>query len=417
MKKRLFILLFILFSIFVFKVDRVVADGQFEIHYEGCNKAVDDTIDDISKHVTTVNIDPKKPTPTEKCADVGLGWYVRVERSGKKYYYCVDTGDIKENDCGNQGKKIYNNGAKVSNTGDDGDKVYFEWVTEEKAKDQTFTVHFDGGATDATTSNGNSMSDQQIVIGKKTTLNKNQYTRENYKFNGWQGYIVEKDGQKLYMCADKTYQKDPGTCTDFHGGLRIFKDGATVEQIGSVGSTVNLSATWKVFMKGNPACRQFKKESDCKNSDCTWNSKHNFCSNNGLTYLKCGDASDIPEIVPELTGYAVTLLKTVAPIVLIIMSIIQLVKSITAAKEDEIKKAQGTLVKRLIIAVLLFFVVTIVQFVMLKVSDSNEKGNLSSCLSCFLNGSSDSKCGSVYYKDGDGKCYYTGNGATFDCEV
>lgn len=149
-------------------------------------------------------------------------------------------------------------------------------------------------------------------------------------------------------------------------------------------------------------------------SRCTVNKTYNFCSPNGLTYLSCGDIKDIPPIVPNISSYAVTVLKTVVPIILIIVSIITLVKAITAGKEDEIKKAQGSLVKKLITAALIFFVITIVQFVMLKVtSDNSEHNSLSKCLSCFLNGTN--KCGSIYYKDGYGKCYNVSDKKQFDC--
>lgn len=167
-----------------------------------------------------------------------------------------------------------------------------------------------------------------------------------------------------------------------------------------------------------------KKERDTKScvsfsakecpSRCTVNKTYNFCSPNGLTYLSCGDIKDIPPIVPNISSYAVTVLKTVVPIILIIVSIITLVKAITAGKEDEIKKAQGSLVKKLITAALIFFVITIVQFVMLKVtSDNSEHNSLSKCLSCFLNGTN--KCGSIYYKDGYGKCYNVSDKKQFDC--
>lgn len=415
MKKRLFILLFMF--LFVVSIDKVLADGIFTIKYEKCSKAVDSTFD-IEKETTPAVIctkadhDAKKCnyTPTEKCSDDGYGWYVSVKskKDGKDYYYCVDD-SFKEN-CGDQGYKIYKNGVSVGETGDDGDIVTFTWVAKDD-NSQTFTAHFDSGATDAT----GSMGDQTIHIGAKEKLKKNEFKRENYKFNGWIAQAVI-DGKKLYICSDGSYKEKIGDCTDF-SGIRIYSDQAVVNQTGVVGGNVYFTATWKVFMKGNPACRQYNSENACTSAGCSWNSRHSFCNNTGLTYLKCGDATDIPEIVPELTGYAVTLLKTVAPIVLIIMSIIQLVKSITAAKDDEIKKAQATLVKRLIIAALIFLVITIVQFVLLKVADSSEKGNLSSCLSCFLNGSSDSKCGSVYYNDGDGKCYYTGSGTQFKCDI
>ena len=159
-------------------------------------------------------------------------------------------------------------------------------------------------------------------------------------------------------------------------------------------------------------CTAITEKALC-NTNCAWNDTYNFCSPNGLTYLKCGDSYDIPEMVPKLTSYGVTLLKTVAPIVLIVMSIVQLVKAISSSKEDELKKVSGSLFKKVISAAIIFLSITIVQFVMFKVTSSNEeKSNLSSCLSCFLNGTS--KCDNLYYKDGYGKCFYI-SGESFDC--
>lgn len=145
-----------------------------------------------------------------------------------------------------------------------------------------------------------------------------------------------------------------------------------------------------------------------------------FCSIDGNLYLKCGDdAKDIPEFVPRLASYAVTLLKTAAPIVLIIVSLVYLVKSMTSGKEDEIKKERTNFIKKLIIAAIIYFVVTIVQFIVLKVADSSEKKSLTNCLSCFLNGTGDNNCSNLYYKDnenGDIVCKWLSNNKEFNCE-
>lgn len=144
----------------------------------------------------------------------------------------------------------------------------------------------------------------------------------------------------------------------------------------------------------------YTDEDICKENGNIWIKKSDkgYCSIDGLLYLKCGDIYGFPEIVPKISSYFVTLLKTVAPIVLIIVSVISLVKAISAGKEEDIKKAQTTLVKKIIIGGIIFFVVTIVQFIMLKVADSSEKDNLSKCLSCFLNGTDDDNCDSISYK-------------------
>ena len=70
-------------------------------------------------------------------------------------------------------------------------------------------------------------------------------------------------------------------------------------------------------------------------------------------------------------GPIVTLAKNVVklfqwgiPMVLIIFGMLDLGKAVIAGKEDEMKKAQGTLIKRVIYAVAVFLVVTIVSFAM-----------------------------------------------------
>ena len=388
--KKLLVFLFLFVGLLFLSIDGVRADS-FTIEYKNCTN--------LENKKTTVTIG--KETQTEKCTDSDfLGWYVSIGND----YYCVNTGDLG-GDCGDQGRKIYRNGAKVSETGNNGDTVTFTKVTRSNA--DTFTVSFDNGVSSSDKIIGN-MPDQLIVIGYGETLNKNQFVRENYDFNGWYvDYVEKKDGSKEYICGDGSYKSQSNDCADSHSKRKKFFDGQEINQTGYKNSIVHLTATWTVSQKNLPNCISFNNKDSCETNRCSWNKEHNFCSIDGLTYLKCGDAKDIPEMVPRISSFAVNLLKTVTPIVLIVMSIISLVKAITAGKEDEIKKAQGSLIKRVIIAVIIFFVIVIVQFIMLRVAHISEKDSLSSCLSCFLNGTDDSECSAVYYKDGNGTCYYS----------
>ncbi len=166
------------------------------------------------------------------------------------------------------------------------------------------------------------------------------------------------------------------------------------------------------------SCAGFKDKNTCKvgksstgdNFGCAWNEKYGFCSPNGLAYISCGTganaAYDIPKVAPQLTSYVIMALKTVTPIVLIIMGMFQLVKAIASQKEDEIKKARGSLIKKVIAAVIIFFTISIFQFVVDKVADNSEQSSMRQCLKCFLNG--DCK-GSSYYTDGYGNCYNISN--------
>lgn len=168
-------------------------------------------------------------------------------------------------------------------------------------------------------------------------------------------------------------------------------------------------------------CKDNKDETSCKrdsNFACVWNKNEikSYCNTDNLTYVSCGDAYDIPSQAPALISFAVNLLKIATPIILIIVSIITLVKAVAASKEDEIKKAQNSLVKKIIAAVMIFFVTSIVQFVIMKVADSTEQNSISKCMSCFLNNDCSDN---VYYKSAIGskyKCTYLENGKEFNCK-
>lgn len=168
-------------------------------------------------------------------------------------------------------------------------------------------------------------------------------------------------------------------------------------------------------------CRDYKTEKECitsKDFSCVWNENEikSYCNTDNLTYVSCGDAYDIPSQVPALVSFAVNLLKIATPIILIIVSIITLVKAVAASKEDEIKKAQTSLIKKIIAAALIFFVTSIVQFVILKVADGTEHTSISSCMSCFLNNDCSDN---VYYKSAIGnryKCTYLKNNKEFNCK-
>lgn len=65
--------------------------------------------------------------------------------------------------------------------------------------------------------------------------------------------------------------------------------------------------------------------------------------------------------------------QIVIPILLIIWGTIDLGKAVVASKEDDIKKAQATLIKRVITAILVFLLSTIVTFALGLVGGTNWK--------------------------------------------
>lgn len=93
----------------------------------------------------------------------------------------------------------------------------------------------------------------------------------------------------------------------------------------------------------------------------------------------------------------VNLIQWGIPIILILFGMIDLGKAVMAGKEDEMKKAQSTLIKRAVYAVAVFLVVFIVQLVMGIVSDAGANSDNESWINCWnntsatVNGGSDSE--------------------------
>ena len=98
--------------------------------------------------------------------------------------------------------------------------------------------------------------------------------------------------------------------------------------------------------------------------------------------VNCGEDGLGPII--NILHSVVSLIQFGVPILLIVFGMLDLGKAVMSSKEDEMKKAQGTLVKRFIYAVAVFLVVTLVTFVMNMVSDANAKdADTESWLTCW----------------------------------
>ena len=98
--------------------------------------------------------------------------------------------------------------------------------------------------------------------------------------------------------------------------------------------------------------------------------------------VSCGNVTDIPRKIPELTSMAITMIQIAVPLILVIMGSLDLFKGVTAGKEDEIKKGQQLFIKRLIVAAVIFFVVVIAKFVISVVAESSS-ANIIECIDCF----------------------------------
>ncbi len=225
-----------------------------------------------------------------------------------------------------------------------------------------------------------------------------------YIQSGW--YVQNANGQ--WLCGgnninDKFY----GECLKSDRVTITFGD---IVDFPIDGSETHLLARWDLAITLNPKSineLNLGKE-ECINHRFVWNEggglydKYSYCNVDNLRFIMCGDAHDIPIQVPELISMAINLLKIATPIILIVVGIITLVKATMASKEDEIKKAQQSLVKKVIAAVMIFMIISIVQFVVTKVADKDDQKSITSCMACFI----DNKCSKPYFKTNVGGKYY-----------
>ena len=109
-------------------------------------------------------------------------------------------------------------------------------------------------------------------------------------------------------------------------------------------------------------------------------------------YVSCGSGlmTDIPSSIPKVTHIVYIVIMIAVPVVLVLFGMLDLIKGVAAQKEDEIKKGQQILIKRLIAAALVFFVFTIVKLV-IDFAGDNSSGKIISCTECFIN----NKCAKV----------------------
>lgn len=100
-----------------------------------------------------------------------------------------------------------------------------------------------------------------------------------------------------------------------------------------------------------------------------------------------GENAKIDVKIANIVHNIIVVIQIAVPVLLVVFGMMDLVKAVMGQKEDEIKKGQQTLVKRIIAAILVFFVIAIVKFVVSLVADNS---GIMECANCFLNGANKS---------------------------
>ena len=95
----------------------------------------------------------------------------------------------------------------------------------------------------------------------------------------------------------------------------------------------------------------------------------------------CGTVTGVPSSIPKTVNIIYKIIQIFVPLALIIFGMFDMAKAVMGQKEDEIKKGQQTLIKRIIAAAIVFFVFAAIKLVVSFVSDSSD---VMECLKCFI---------------------------------
>ena len=102
--------------------------------------------------------------------------------------------------------------------------------------------------------------------------------------------------------------------------------------------------------------------------------------------VSCGNnlITGIPSAVPKVISIVYTVIQIAIPVVLVVLGTLDLFKGMTAQKEDEISKGRDMFIKRLIAAVIVFFVFIIIKVVISLAADDGKGPRIISCAECFI---------------------------------
>lgn len=105
---------------------------------------------------------------------------------------------------------------------------------------------------------------------------------------------------------------------------------------------------------------------------------------NAANYVVCGNDKHFPYVIADLISKFITIIKIAVPILLVASGMISFLKvTFSSNVEEELKKAKSKLINSIIAAVVIFFVISIVNFAISLVKGT--KNEFMDCVNCFIN--------------------------------
>ena len=86
----------------------------------------------------------------------------------------------------------------------------------------------------------------------------------------------------------------------------------------------------------------------------------------------------------QFVGYFLFWFKIIIPLLIIILGMIDLGKAVVAQRDDEIKKATSSIIKRVVIGIVIFFIPTLIYMFFGLVGVNNDDNSVDKCYKCLL---------------------------------
>lgn len=100
-------------------------------------------------------------------------------------------------------------------------------------------------------------------------------------------------------------------------------------------------------------------------------------------FISCGNDKKIPFVLANIVSILFVIIRIVVPIIFVITGMISFFKaSISSKVDDELNKAKQKLINNILSAVIIFFIVSIVNFVVSLAAGKNN--SFSSCINCLI---------------------------------
>ena len=123
-----------------------------------------------------------------------------------------------------------------------------------------------------------------------------------------------------------------------------------------------------------------------------------------MKVVNCGGLNEVPYVPLRFVGRVINIIKVVTPIILIIMGMVDMARATTASSEKDMDASRKRFMKRIVYAVMVFFVISVVQllFSILQTSVFKNENNLLGCMTCVLGGECDTKDLDITSSNSDG---------------